>query len=97
MSQRLLITAALPYANGDIHIGHLVEYCQTDMYVRALKRLGEDAIYICANDAHGTPIELNAKKKGIPPETLVNQFHLAHKADFENFATFELRIKMVYR
>ena len=85
MSQRLLITAALPYANGDIHIGHLVEYCQTDMYVRALKRLGEDAIYICANDAHGTPIELNAKKKGIPPETLVNQVHQAHKADFERF------------
>ncbi len=87
MSQRILVTAALPYANGDIHLGHLVEYCQADMYVRALKGLGEDAFYICANDAHGTPIELNAANKGITPEELVNQFHEKHKRDF---ATFEV-------
>ncbi len=85
MSERKLITAALPYANGRIHLGHLVEYCQTDMYVRALKRLGEDAIYICANDAHGTPIEVNAKKQGIPPEELVATVAAHQKEDFSKF------------
>ena len=85
MSQRILVTAALPYANGSIHIGHLVEYCQTDMYVRALKQLGENALYICANDAHGTPIEINAGKMGISPETLVARVHEDHKAAFNRF------------
>ena len=78
-------TAALPYANGDIHLGHLVEYCQADMYVRALKLLGEDAFYICANDAHGTPIELNAANQGIKPEELVARVHEAHQRDFSTF------------
>ncbi len=85
MKQKILVTAALPYANGSIHLGHLVEYCQTDMYVRALKQLGEDALFICADDAHGTPIELNAKKQGITPESLVTHYHEEHIRDFARF------------
>lgn len=85
MKTRYLVTAGLPYANGSIHLGHLVEYCQADIYVRALKRLGEDAIYICGDDAHGTPIEVNAKKRGVSPETLVQEFHVEHQRDFGTF------------
>jgi methionyl-tRNA synthetase len=82
---KILITSALPYANGDIHIGHLVEYIQTDIYVRFLRLLGEDVIYMCASDAHGTPIEINASKRGISPEQLVDEFHSRHKEDFARF------------
>ena len=57
-NKKILVTAALPYANGPIHIGHLLEYIQTDVYVRFLKLIGEDAVYICAEDTHGTPIEI---------------------------------------
>ncbi len=84
-AKRTIVTAALPYANGSVHLGHLVEYCQADMYVRALKRLGEDALYICANDAHGTPIEVNAGKLGIKPEELVARVHEEQKRDFATF------------
>jgi len=82
---KILITSALPYANGDIHIGHLVEYIQTDIYVRFLRLIGRDVIYMCASDAHGTPIEINAAKKGITPEQLVNEFHARHQEDFARF------------
>ena len=82
---KILVTSALPYANGDIHIGHLVEYIQTDIYVRFRKMLGEDIIYVCASDAHGTPIEINASKKGITPQELVAHFHSRHKEDFARF------------
>jgi methionyl-tRNA synthetase len=82
---KTLVTSALPYANGDIHIGHLVEYIQTDIYVRFLKSIGEDAIYICASDTHGTPIEINARKLGITPEEMVAGYNKAHLEDFENF------------
>jgi methionyl-tRNA synthetase len=85
MTKRIVVTAALPYANGNAHLGHLVEYCQADMYVRALKRLGEDALYICASDAHGSPIELNAHRLGIPPEQLVARFHSEFQRDFARF------------
>ena len=85
MTNRVLVTAALPYANGSIHLGHLVEYCQADIYVRALKAMGEDALYICANDAHGTPIELNARGLGIEPEALVQRFYEEHQRDFARF------------
>ncbi len=85
MGHRILVTAALPYANGSIHLGHLVEYCQADMYVRALKRMGEDAIYICADDTHGTPIELNAHRQGVTPEQLVHRYHVEHERDFKTF------------
>ena len=67
---RTLVTSALPYANGPIHIGHLVEYMQTDIYVRFLRSCGEDVVYVCADDTHGTPIEINAARQGITPEEL---------------------------
>ena len=85
MSERVLVTAALPYANGSIHLGHLVEYCQADMYVRALNRLGTPALYLCADDAHGTPIEVNARKQGVTPEALVDRFHAEHARDFARY------------
>ncbi len=80
-----LVTAALPYANGDIHIGHLVEYLMTDMYVRACRLAGENIIYICASDSHGTPIEVNAAKKGITPEQMVAEYNRRHLEDFSGF------------
>jgi methionyl-tRNA synthetase len=85
MAERLLITSALPYANGPIHIGHLVEYVQTDIYVRFLRSCGRDVIFLCADDTHGTPIEVNAAKQGLPPEQFVAQFFEQHQADFRDF------------
>lgn len=85
MTNRVIVTAGLPYANGSLHMGHLVEYCQADMYVRALKRMGKQAIYICADDAHGTPIEVRAGREGITPESLVQRYHEEHKRDFARF------------
>ncbi|MBW2306187.1 MAG: methionine--tRNA ligase [Deltaproteobacteria bacterium] len=82
---RILVTSALPYANGSIHIGHLVEYIQTDIFVRFLKLIGENAIYLCASDTHGTPIEVNARKLGITPEELVEMYHREHFQDFRDF------------
>ncbi len=83
--KKILVTSALPYANGDIHIGHLVEYVFTDIYVRFLKITGRDVIYVCASDAHGAPIEINASRKGLTPQQLVNEFHKRHYADFSRF------------
>ena len=83
--RRILVTSALPYANGDIHIGHLVEYIQTDIYVRFLRLIGRDVIYICASDAHGTPIEINAAKRGMSPQELVSEFHTRHREDFSRY------------
>ncbi len=83
--RKILITSALPYANGDIHIGHLVEYIQTDIFVRFLRLTGNDVIYMCASDAHGTPIEINAAKRGITPQELVEEFHRRHLDDFSRF------------
>jgi methionyl-tRNA synthetase len=85
MTARTLVTAALPYANGSIHIGHLVEYLMTDFYVRALRMAGEEALYICADDTHGTPIEVNAQKAGVTPEAFVARFAKEHLEDFEAF------------
>ncbi len=82
---KTLVTSALPYANGPIHIGHLVEYVQTDIYVRYLKSSGHDAIYLCAADTHGTPIELNARKQGVAPEAFVAQWFEQHQRDFKDF------------
>jgi len=65
--KKLLVTMALPYANGDIHIGHMVEAVQTDIYVRAQKMTGREVRFICADDTHGTPIMLRAKTEGITP------------------------------
>lgn len=83
--KKILITSALPYANGDIHIGHLVEYVQTDIYVRFLNLIGANVLFICASDAHGTPIEINASKRGISPVQLVQEYHARHLRDFSRF------------
>src|SRR3972149_5924920 len=85
MPRKIVVTSALPYANGPIHVGHLVEYLQTDIYVRFLKLTGRDAIYVCASDTHGTPIELNAAKAGKPPLQFSSEWNVAHKADLEAF------------
>ncbi len=86
MARKLLVTAALPYANGPIHIGHLLEYITADIFVRARKLFGEDAIYICASDTHGTPIEVAAQKRGVSPEQLVSQYYKEHLDDFKCFS-----------
>ena len=81
----ILVTSALPYANGSIHLGHLVEYIQTDIWVRFQKMCGHDCIYVCADDAHGTPIMLRAQQEGIEPEALIDKMNAEHQADFSAF------------
>ena len=81
----IIVTSALPYANGAIHVGHLVEYIQTDIFVRFLKLTGENAVYCCADDTHGTPIQISAEKQGILPEELVGKYHTEHLRDFKRF------------
>nr|VFJ72851.1 MAG: methionyl-tRNA synthetase [Candidatus Kentron sp. FW] len=81
----ILVTSALPYANGPIHIGHLVEYIQTDIWVRFQRLCGNTCYYVCADDAHGTPIMLRALDAGISPETLIDQVAREHRADFNDF------------
>ncbi|MBK1724469.1 methionine--tRNA ligase [Thiocystis violacea] len=81
----ILITSALPYANGPIHIGHLVEYIQTDIWARFQKMRGHNCWYVCADDAHGTPIMLRARQEGIAPETLIARVAEEHQADFAAF------------
>ena len=81
----LLVTSALPYANGPIHLGHLVEYIQTDIWVRFQKLRGHICHYVCADDAHGTPIMLRAQAEGITPEALIEQVGREHRADFADF------------
>ncbi len=85
MSRKILVTSALPYANGSIHLGHLVEYIQTDIWVRFLKMQGHTVHYVCADDTHGTPIMLRAEKEGITPEALIEAVHKEHSADFKEF------------
>jgi methionyl-tRNA synthetase len=85
MSKPFLITSGLPYANGSIHLGHMVEAILTDVYTRALNMAGEEAYYVCADDTHGTPIELNAQKAGVPPEEFVARFAQEHVEDFKTF------------
>ena len=85
MTRRLLVTSALPYANGSIHLGHLVEYIQTDIWVRFQKSRGHDCIYVCADDAHGTAIMLKAEQNGISPEAQIANVKAEHQADFASF------------
>ena len=85
MTRRLLVTSALPYANGSIHLGHLVEYIQTDIWVRFQKSRGNDCIYVCADDAHGTAIMLKAEQNGISPEQQIANVKAEHEADFAGF------------
>ncbi len=83
--RKIVVTSALPYANGDIHLGHLVEYVQTDFWVRFQKLRGNDCLYICADDTHGTPIMIRARKEGITPEALIERSHALHLKDFTDF------------
>ena len=85
MSRKILVTSALPYANGAIHLGHLVEYIQTDIWVRFQKMSGNECWYVCADDTHGTPIMLRAEKEGITPEQLIERVHGEHLRDFSSF------------
>jgi len=85
MKRTLLVTSALPYANGAIHLGHLVEYIQTDIWVRFQKLIGNKATYVCADDTHGTPIMLRAETEGITPEALIARVHQEHLRDFTGF------------
>ena len=84
-SRRILVTSALPYANGPIHLGHLVEYLQTDIWARYQRLRGEDCLYVCADDAHGTPIMLLAQQRGISPEQLIKEIGQQHREDFADF------------
>ncbi|HPB91574.1 MAG TPA: methionine--tRNA ligase [Rugosibacter sp.] len=85
MSRKILVTSALPYANGAIHLGHLVGYMQTDIWVRLQKMRGHECWYVCADDTHGTPIMLRAEKEGITPEQLIGRMHTEHSRDFAGF------------
>ncbi len=83
--RKIVVTSALPYANGSIHLGHLVEYLQTDIWVRSQKMMGNDCLYICADDAHGTPIMLKAQELKIEPAELIQMTHKEHVKDFSDF------------
>ena len=84
-SRQILVTSALPYANGPIHLGHLVEYIQTDIWVRFQKQRGHTCYYVCADDTHGTPIMLKAQQENLTPETLIERMREEHLADFKAF------------
>ncbi len=81
----ILVTSALPYANGPIHLGHLLEYIQTDIWVRYQKMRGEHCVYVCADDAHGTAIMLRAQREGITSEQLIDRVNAEHRQDFAGF------------
>jgi len=83
--RKILVTSALPYANGSIHLGHLVEYIQTDIWVRYHRMINSEVYYICADDTHGTPVMLRAEKENISPEQLVENVHKEHSKDFLDF------------
>ena len=83
--RKIFVTSALPYANASIHIGHLLEAIQTDIWVRFQKLRGHDCLYICADDAHGTPIMLSADSQGITPEQLIDRIHAEHERDYAGF------------
>ncbi|MBB70918.1 MAG: methionine--tRNA ligase [Legionellales bacterium] len=86
MAQRkILVTTALPYANGDIHLGHLVGYVQADIWVRFQRMQGHDCVHVCGDDTHGTPVMLKAESLGITPQQLIEKVHVAHKQDFADF------------
>lgn len=86
VKRRILVTSALPYANGAIHLGHLVEYIQTDIWVRFQRMNGHECWYVCADDTHGAPVMLRAEKEGITPEQLIARMHDEHVRDFSQFS-----------
>jgi methionyl-tRNA synthetase len=83
--RKILVTSALPYANGSIHIGHMVEYIQTDVWVRFQKMMGQECYFVCADDAHGTPIMLKAEAENVSPEILIERISREHQRDFTAF------------
>lgn len=85
MTKTTIVTCALPYANGDIHLGHMVEHIQADIWVRFQKMQGKHCYFICADDTHGTPIMLKAEQQGITPEELIARSYASHTADFAGF------------
>ena len=86
-AKKIAVTYALPYANGSLHLGHLVGLIQTDIWVRFQKMQGKDCIYICGCDGHGTPIMIQAEKKQISPELLITQIREEHTKDINDFLT----------
>jgi len=84
-SRKILVTCALPYANGSIHLGHMVEYVQADIWSRFQKMRGQDCVFICGDDTHGTPVMLTAQQQGIAPEELIKKVKLEHQQDFKDF------------
>jgi methionyl-tRNA synthetase len=91
--RRILVTSALPYANGDIHLGHLLEAVQTDIYVRYHRLRGDDVLYVCADDTHGTPIEISAMKQGITAEELIGKARESHVRDY---AIYDISFDLYY-
>jgi methionyl-tRNA synthetase len=85
MSRKILVTSALPYANGALHIGHIIEAVQTDIWVRYQRMQGHDCIYVCAEDTHGTPVMIKAQAEGLTPEELITRVAAEHRADYQGF------------
>src|SRR5438128_10386972 len=85
MASRMLASDALPYANGSLHLGHMVESVQTDVFVRAMNAMGTECIFICADDTHGTPIEISARKAGVAPEEWIARIQREHAEDYKSF------------
>jgi leucyl-tRNA synthetase len=85
MARKILVTSALPYANASLHLGHIMEAVQTDIWVRFQKMRGNDCIYCCAEDAHGTPIMIRAQQEGITPESLIARTAEEHRRDYGGF------------
>lgn len=84
-SRKILVTCALPYANGSIHLGHMLEHIQADVWVRYQRMRGNQVHFICADDAHGTPIMLKAQQMGIAPEQMIAEVSKEHQQDFADF------------
>jgi methionyl-tRNA synthetase len=85
MPRKILVTSALPYANGPLHFGHIIEAVQTDVWVRFQKMQGHDCLYVCAEDTHGTPVMIKAQAEGVTPEQLITRIAAEHRADYEGF------------
>ena len=85
MPRKILVTSALPYANGALHLGHIIEAVQTDIWVRFQRMQGHDCIYVCAEDTHGTPVMIKAQAEGITPEELITRVAKEHQADYQGF------------
>ena len=85
MPRKILVTSALPYANGPLHLGHIIETVQTDIWVRFQRMQGHDCIYVCAEDSHGTPVMIKAQAEGVTPEQLITAIAVEHRADYQGF------------